>query len=56
MSQVFKMKELGKLHYCLVLDILRNSGQTSITQGKYVRELLNKFRMDQCKDTSVPIQ
>jgi hypothetical protein len=56
MSQVFEMKDLGELHYCLGLEVWRNVGQTFVTQGKYVRELLRKFRMDQCKVVSVPMQ
>jgi hypothetical protein len=46
MSQVFEMKDLGELHYCLGLEVWRDVGQTFVTQGKYVREVL-KFNMDQ---------
>jgi len=56
MSQVFEMKDLGELHYCLGLEVWRNAGRTFVTQGKYVRELLRKFRMDQCNAVSVPMQ
>jgi hypothetical protein len=52
MSQVFEMKDLGDLHYCLGLEVWKDSGQTFLTQGKYARTLLERFRMEQCKTSS----
>jgi hypothetical protein len=49
MSQVFEMKDLGELHYCLALEVWINARQTFVSQGKYVKELLKKFKKDQCK-------
>lgn len=46
MSQVSKMKDLGELHYCLGLEVWRDSGKKFLSQGKYVRSLLKKFRTD----------
>eukprot|EP00253_Pinus_taeda_P004089 PITA_04089 len=56
MSQVFEMKDLGELHYCLGLEVWRDFGQTFLSQCKYVRSLLEKFIMDQCKAATVPLQ
>lgn len=56
MSQVFEMKDLRELHYCLGLEVWRDSSQTFPSQGKYVRGLLKFFRMDQCKAGLVPLQ
>ena len=56
MSQVFEMKNLGELHYCLGLEVWKNVGQTFVSQGKYVREVLKKFKMNQCKVSYVPMQ
>jgi len=39
MSHVFEMKDLGDLHYCLGLEVWKESGQTFLTQGKYARTL-----------------
>ena len=55
MPQVFEMKHLGELRYCLSLEIWRDSGQTFLSQAKYVKGLLEKFRMDQCKLAVVPL-
>eukprot|EP00253_Pinus_taeda_P025107 PITA_25107 len=56
MSQVFEMKDLGDLHYCLGLEVWKDSGQTFLTQGKYVGTLLEIFRMEQCKTATTPLQ
>lgn len=34
------MKDLGELYYCLGLEVWRDVGQTFVTQGKYVREVI----------------
>ena len=56
MPQVFGMKDLGNLHYCLGLEVWNDSGQTFLTQGKHVRSLLEKFRMEQCRSAATPLQ
>ena len=38
------------------LENWRDSGQTFLSQGKYVKGLLEIFRMDQSKPTVVPLQ
>eukprot|EP00253_Pinus_taeda_P024404 PITA_24404 len=43
MAQVFEMKDLGSLHYFLGLEACRDTGQTFLTQGKYARNVLEKF-------------
>lgn len=56
MSQEFEMKDLGDLHYCLGLEVWKDSGQTFLTQGKYAKNLLERFRMEQCKTAATPLQ
>ena len=56
MSQMFEMKHLGELRYCLCLEISRDSGQTFMSQEKYVKILLEKFRINQCKYALVQLQ
>ena len=52
MSQVFEMKDLGELHYCLGLEVWKDFGQTFLTQGKYAKSLLERFRMEQCRSAA----
>lgn len=56
MSQVFEMKDFGELHYCLGLEVWRDSGQNFLSRSKYVMRLLENFKMDQCKAKAVPLQ
>lgn len=56
MSQVFEMKDIRELHYCLGREVSRDSSQTFLSQGKYDRSLLKKFKMDQCKVALVLLQ
>eukprot|EP00253_Pinus_taeda_P024291 PITA_24291 len=56
LSQMFEMKYLREQHYCLGLEVWRDSGQNFLSQGKYVKSLLNKFEMDLCKVAFVPLQ
>ena len=56
MSHVFEIKDLGELHYCLGLEVWRNAGQAFVCQSKYIREILKRFKMGQCKSSIVPMQ
>ena len=56
LSHVFEMKDLGELHYCLGLEVSREPGNTLITQSKYTREILKRFNMIECKETSTPLE
>ena len=49
------MKDLGDLHYCLAIAFWREFGKTLITQSKYVKEILNRFQMSECKAVSTPL-
>jgi hypothetical protein len=55
-SQVFEMKDVGELQYFLGLEVWINAGQTFVCHSKYVKELLKRFKMDQCKSSIVPMQ
>jgi hypothetical protein len=56
LSKVVEMKYLGELHYCLGLEVWRNTRQTFVCQSKYIREILKRFKMDQCKSSTIPMQ
>lgn len=56
LSQVFEMKDLGEMHYCLGIEVWREPGKTLITQSKYTKEILKKFNMTDCKAMSTPLE
>ena len=51
----FEMKHLGFLHYLLGLEIWQRKGGLFVSQGKYVREILEKFHMQGCKPINTPL-
>ena len=46
------MKNLGHLHYCLILDVWQYKDQLILTQAKYVVKILKKFKMEGWKPIS----
>ena len=44
------MTDLGLMHYCLGVEVWQQSF------GKYARALLDKFRMQDCKPASTPME
>ena len=51
----FEMKELGMMHYFLGLEVWEKPGEIVLSQGKYVVEILKRFRMMDCKSMSTPM-
>lgn len=53
----FEMKDLGKLSYCLGIEFNQNKEKRTISmsQPKYIRDVLKQFKMEDCKTTSTPI-
>eukprot|EP00253_Pinus_taeda_P023949 PITA_23949 len=49
------MKDLGLLHYFLGLEIWQRSDGLFVSQGKYAREILEKFNMHGCKPVDTPL-
>ena len=50
------MTDLGLMHYCLGVDVWQQSSSIFISQSKYARALLDKFRMQDCKPASTPME
>lgn len=55
MMKEFEMSDLGLLHYFLGLEVHQSKEGTFISQGKYVYDLLKKFRMSNCNASSTPM-
>ena len=45
----FEMKDPGTMHYLLGLEVWQKPHEIMLSQGKYVVEILKRFRMMYCK-------
>lgn len=50
-----EMKDLGFMHYFLGLEFKQDIGEMFLSEGKYVRDILHKFSMTECKTMSTPM-
>ncbi len=57
LNQKFEMKDLGELHFFLGMEVERNRDERllRINQIKYLKEILKRFRMGNCKPIGVPL-
>ncbi|XP_074293720.1 secreted RxLR effector protein 161-like [Silene latifolia] len=55
MMQEFEMTDLGKLQYFLGLEVSQSEEGVSVSQRKYARDLLKKFRMEDCDIAITPM-
>jgi hypothetical protein len=51
----FNMKDLGDLHYFLVIEVIRTPEGILISQRHYALDMLFKFGMADCKPISTPV-
>jgi hypothetical protein len=51
----FEMTDLGKIKYFLGIEVTQSAGGIFICQKKYAREVLERFKMDDCNPVQVPI-
>ena len=53
----YEMTDLGELHYCLGVEFARDRGARTITmsQAKNVKEVLERFGMEDCKSIGTPL-
>ena len=51
----FEMKDLGMMHYFLVLEVWQKPGDIVLTQGKYAVEILKRFGIMDCKSMTTPM-
>jgi hypothetical protein len=56
LNQKFEMKDLGELHFFLGMEVERNCDERllHINQIKYLKEILKRFRMEECQPIGVP--
>jgi hypothetical protein len=51
----FEMKYLGMTHHFLGLDVWQRHNEIFLNKGKYVVEILKRFRMLDCKEMNTPM-
>jgi len=53
----FRMKDLGELKYVLGMEVERHpDGRITLTQKKYIRDVLHRFGMSNCKPSYTPLE
>ena len=55
LAKEFKMKDLSLLHYFPGLEIWQRKGELFVSQGKYAREILEKFHKKGWKPIDTPL-
>ena len=55
MMQGFEMYDLGLMTYFLGMEITQGKDEFFICQKKYAKEILKKFKMENCKEISAPM-
>ncbi|XP_022003993.1 uncharacterized mitochondrial protein AtMg00810-like [Helianthus annuus] len=56
MKREFEMTDLGILHYFLGMEVNYDNGNIMLSQQKYARNLLDKFKMGNCNAISTPLE
>jgi hypothetical protein len=56
MQNEFEMSLLGELSFFLGLQIHQSNQEIFISQTKYIREMLKRFGMEDCKPIITPMQ
>jgi hypothetical protein len=56
MSRAFDMTNLDLLHYCLGVEVWKIGSNIFVSQAKYARSLLDKFRMEDYKISPTPME
>ena len=53
LSNTFKMKDLGELHYCLGVNV--HVKTTYLCQSQYIERLLDKYGLSEANTVSTPM-
>lgn len=56
LTEKFEMKDLGVAKDYVGIEIEQNEGQIKLKQEKYIKNLLTRFGMVDCKSTNTPIE
>jgi len=58
LSNNFEMKDMGEAYYVIGIEIFRDRSQglLGLSQNAYINKVLERFKMDKCSASPVPIQ
>lgn len=58
LKSIWDMKDLGRISLCLGMEIVINNSTkiASISQAKYIREILDIFNMSNCHSNKIPME
>ncbi|KAK4258396.1 hypothetical protein QN277_007851 [Acacia crassicarpa] len=56
MTREFEMTDIGEMSYFLGVEVEQREEGIFMSQKKYAQEILNRFRMKDCKPMSTPIE
>eukprot|EP00253_Pinus_taeda_P013227 PITA_13227 len=56
LCRTFDMTDLGLLHYCLGVEVWQTENHIFLSQSKYAKNLVDRFRMQDCKPTTTPME
>eukprot|EP00253_Pinus_taeda_P027528 PITA_27528 len=51
----FEMKDLGLMHYFLGLEVWQMDREIFLAEGRYTKEILKRFKMQNCRSMSMPM-
>ena len=55
LAREFEMKELGLMHYFMVMEVWQGDEETFVSEGKHAKEILKKFHMERSEPTETPL-
>jgi hypothetical protein len=56
MAQEFEMTDIGLMSYYLEIEVKQMEKGIFISQGSFAREMLKKFKMNNSKPVSIPVE
>lgn len=56
LTERFKMKDMGRLKHFLGIDFEQSEGLVKMSQERYVRKILDRFDMQNCKSRETPCE
>ena len=55
LSSEYQVKDLGNIKHCLGIEVEQKKNPISVVQSGYIREVLQKFEMSDCKAVKSPL-